>query len=100
MPVKSEAQRRAMYAALHGKSTLGIPKSVAEKFVGKGHDDAEDMSNMDWRGLLRGLFKFLQEEAAEPEHAEDQEIRDAAGVAFVDPSGQALFIKRRHPDDH
>lgn len=35
MPVRSAAQRRAMFAALHGKSTLGIPKSVAEKYVGK-----------------------------------------------------------------
>ena len=35
MPVKSAAQRRAMFAALHGKSTVGIPKSVAEKYVGK-----------------------------------------------------------------
>src|SRR5271165_3159486 len=41
MPVKSEAQRRAMYSALEGKSTLGIPKSVAEKFVGSAHDAAK-----------------------------------------------------------
>ena len=40
MPVKSEAQRRAMYSALEGKSTLGIPKSVAEKFVGPNAHDA------------------------------------------------------------
>lgn len=41
MPVKSEAQRRAMYAALNGKSTIGISKSVAEKFVGPKAHDAE-----------------------------------------------------------
>jgi hypothetical protein len=29
----SEAQRRAMYAAKEGKSTLGIPKSVGEDFI-------------------------------------------------------------------
>jgi len=30
-----------MYAALHGKSTLGIPKGVAAKFVGPAaHDEA------------------------------------------------------------
>jgi hypothetical protein len=34
MPVVSEAQRRAMYAAKEGKSTLGIPKSVGEEFIG------------------------------------------------------------------
>lgn len=33
MPPVSEAQRRAMYAAEAGKSTLGIPKKVAKEFV-------------------------------------------------------------------
>lgn len=33
MPIKSEAQRRAMEAAAHGKSTLGIPKKVAKEFI-------------------------------------------------------------------
>jgi hypothetical protein len=33
MPAVSEAQRRAMYAAKEGKSTLGIPKSVGADFV-------------------------------------------------------------------
>lgn len=33
MPPKSEAQRRAMYAAKAGKSTLGIPPKVGREFV-------------------------------------------------------------------
>ena len=33
MPMKSQAQRAAMHAAAEGKSTLGIPKSVAKEFV-------------------------------------------------------------------
>lgn len=33
MPPVSEAQRRAMYAAAHGHSTLGIPKKVGKEFV-------------------------------------------------------------------
>jgi hypothetical protein len=33
MPAVSEAQRRAMYAAKAGKSTLGIPQSVGADFV-------------------------------------------------------------------
>jgi len=33
MPPRSEAQRRAMYAAASGKSTLGIPKSVGREFT-------------------------------------------------------------------
>lgn len=32
MPPKSEAQRRAMYSAAEGKSTLGIPKKVGAEF--------------------------------------------------------------------
>ena len=33
MPPRSQAQRRAMYAAAAGKSTIGIPKSVGKKFA-------------------------------------------------------------------
>ena len=65
MPPVSEKQRRAMYAARAGRSTLGIPKSVGEEFIGK------DMKPEDWDGLVRGLLKFLAEEAEEPEHVDD-----------------------------
>lgn len=34
MPFKSQKQKRAMYAAAAGKSKIGIPKRVAQKFVG------------------------------------------------------------------
>lgn len=33
MPAKSKAQFRAMQAAKHGHSTLGIPASVGAEFV-------------------------------------------------------------------
>jgi hypothetical protein len=33
MPFQSEAQRRAMYAAAEGRSTIGIPEGAAEKFI-------------------------------------------------------------------
>lgn len=33
MPPVSQAQRKAMYAAAQGKSTLGIPKKVGREFV-------------------------------------------------------------------
>ncbi len=35
MPPVSEAQRRAMFAAAEGRSTLGIPKAAGEEFLGK-----------------------------------------------------------------
>jgi hypothetical protein len=37
-PPVSEPQRKAMFAAAAGKSTLGIPKKVGEEFVGKAKD--------------------------------------------------------------
>jgi hypothetical protein len=33
VPSKTPAQHRAMEAAAHGKSTLGIPKKVGKEFV-------------------------------------------------------------------
>jgi hypothetical protein len=33
MPATSQAQYRAMQAAAHGKSTLGIPQSVGKEFA-------------------------------------------------------------------
>ena len=33
MPFRSDAQRRAMYAAAEGRSTLGIPEEAAERFI-------------------------------------------------------------------
>jgi len=36
MPIKSEAQRKAMYAAAEGKSNIGIPKKVGKEFVKAG----------------------------------------------------------------
>ena len=33
MPPVSQAQRRAMYAAAEGKSTLGIPEKVGREYV-------------------------------------------------------------------
>ena len=33
MPATSQAQYRAMQAAAHGNSTLGIPKSVGQDFA-------------------------------------------------------------------
>jgi len=41
MPIVSEAQRRAMYSAAAGKSTLGIPKKVGKEFVAAGKAKAK-----------------------------------------------------------
>lgn len=39
MPMKSQAQSRAMHAAEEGRSTLGIPKKVGAKFVKASHGE-------------------------------------------------------------
>jgi hypothetical protein len=41
MPAVSEAQRRAMYAAANGHSTLGIPEKVGKEFVGADAESQE-----------------------------------------------------------
>lgn len=63
-PPVSEAQRRAMFAAREGRSTLGIPRKVGEEFVGK---DASPL-----RAMLRGFLQWAMQEAEEPEHSEDE----------------------------
>ena len=68
-PPTSEKQRRAMWAAREGRSTLGIPKSVAEKFVGPGHD-----------GERYPTFDRLP--------------TNAAGVAVKAPDGRLLMLRR------
>jgi hypothetical protein len=37
MPVVSQQQRRAMYAAAEGHSTLGIPQKVGAEFIAASH---------------------------------------------------------------
>jgi 8-oxo-dGTP pyrophosphatase MutT (NUDIX family) len=56
MPFKSENQRKAMYAAAAGKSNIGIPKSVGEKFV--KHKDDGEAENLEWLNEL--LLKEME----------------------------------------
>jgi len=37
MPMRSQDQSAAMHAAAAGRSTLGIPRSVGQKFVAESH---------------------------------------------------------------
>lgn len=65
MPTTSEQQRRAMFAAAEGRSTLGIPQKVGAEFT------AADATG--------GL---------------------AAGVIFVAPDGDVLFLRRSDVEEH
>ncbi len=113
-----------MRAAAAGNSTLGIPASVGREFSEAdpgGHlPPAKDMSGTDWRGLLRGLFKFLSEEAQEPEHVEGAgggeddlapnagipaaastvKPKRAASILFTTNDGKALFVKRSDTEEN
>lgn len=39
MPPRSEAQRKAIYAAASGHSTLGIPKKVGKEYTNADHGE-------------------------------------------------------------
>jgi hypothetical protein len=69
-PPVSESQRRAMFAAREGRSTLGIPKEVGEHFVGKADDQTTGTFLDSLRTFLRGLLAWAGEEGSEEEHAE------------------------------
>lgn len=59
MPPVSEKQRRAMFAAAEGNSTLGIPKKVGEEFVGVRKD--ENGENVLSAALRRAIADGLTE---------------------------------------
>ena len=62
MPIKSNAQLGAMYAAAEGKSTLGIPKKVgkeaARKAWAKANPDLATVLNaLEWQKVSPQWFK-------------------------------------------
>ena len=64
MPVKSEKQRRFMYASLAGKTD--VPPSVAKKFVGpKAHAEGGTVkeSTMKKKGAPKSMIKHEMAEA-------------------------------------
>jgi hypothetical protein len=58
--MESEAQRRAMHAAAHGKSTLGIPRSVGKKFA--AHDQGGKLPKRARKKAAPARHKTLLEE--------------------------------------
>jgi hypothetical protein len=56
MPPKSEAQRRAMQAAAHGHSTLGIPTKVGKEFA-----EADPGGKLPKRVKKKGQFTLSKE---------------------------------------
>ena len=79
MPVKSEAQRRLMYAALKDPKGVGIPRSVAEKFVGpKAH--AEGGNVKESKQMMKKEVAFMKKKGA-PKSMLKHEMAEAKGYA-------------------
>lgn len=116
-PPVSESQRRAMFAAAGGHSTLGIPEKVGKEFVdadkgGALPQTAKDMTRGGFRRIFEGLaelVRFFGEEEKEPEHqpqisADGKMLRwpgsdeapkgRAASIAFVTKDGRTLLLRR------
>ncbi len=108
-PPVSEKQRRAMFAAAAGHSTLGIPRKVGQEFVGKDDEkltkDAVDYSpgkGDDRCGLCAHYLGAGVCELVQGVIAPDGWCNKfaaalasfAAGVAVRAPDGDLLFMRR------
>lgn len=64
--MESKAQNAAMHAAAEGKSTIGIPKKVAQKFVAESHGQAVKKLPMHKRKRVRHAMRsgMISEKAA------------------------------------
>jgi len=85
MPVKSDAQRRLMYAALKDPKGTGIPRSVAEKFVGpKAH--AEGGTVKESKEMMKKEVSFMKKKGA-PKSMIKHEMAEAKGKPFAKGGG-------------
>ncbi len=57
MPMESKAQNAAMHAAAEGKSTLGIPKKVGQKFVNESHGQKVKRLPMHKRKQMKKMMR-------------------------------------------
>ena len=85
MPVKSEAQRRLMYAALKDPKGTGIPRSVAEKFVGpKAHAEGGTMKES--KKMTEKEVSFMKKKGA-PKAMIKHEMAEAKGKGYAKGGG-------------
>lgn len=111
-PAVSEKQRRAMYAAASGKSTLGIPKWVGKEFVGEdapyqvtqgqeakaaGKTEADNPYPQKSQPARYWLEGFQGTYAAP--YSKDEDLTRAAGTLFVTPDGEMLLMRRKSDKD-
>ena len=90
MPVKSEAQRRLMYAAMKDPKGVGIPRSVAEKFVGpKAHAQGGALKESEMAESKKMIGKemaFMKKKGA-PKSMIKHEMAEAKGKTKKMSSG-------------
>jgi hypothetical protein len=85
LPVKSDAQRRLMYAALKDPKGTGIPRSVAEKFVGpKAHAEGGIMKESP--AMMKKEVSFMKKKGA-PKSMIKHEMAEAKGKTKKMSSG-------------
>ena len=86
MPVKSEAQRRLMYAAMKDPKGTGIPRSVAEKFVGpKAHAEGGTVKK-ESPAMVKKEMAFMKKKGA-PKSMIEHEKKEAKGKPFAKGGG-------------
>ena len=86
MPVKSDAQRRLMYAALKDPKGTGIPRSVAEKFVGpKAHAEGGTVKK-ESPAMVKKEMAFMKANKA-PASMIKHEKAEAKGMAYAKGGG-------------
>ena len=83
MPVKSEKQRRFMYASLAGKTD--VPPSVAKKFVGpKAHAEGGEMKES--KAVMKKEVAFMKKKGA-PKAMIKHEMAEAKGKGYARGGG-------------
>lgn len=109
MPSVSEAQHKAMEAAAHGHSTLGIPQKVGEEFVKADAADPTQAAGIMFRaedgavlflkrgdgGDFAGFWCFPGGHAEPGETAEQTAIRETIEEIGHLPEGERTLLSRR-----
>jgi len=86
LPVKSDAQRRLMYAALKDPKGTGIPRSVAEKFVGpKAHAEGGTVKK-ESPAMVKKELAFMKAKKAPPEMIKHEKA-EAKGKGYARGGG-------------
>ena len=103
MPFKSEAQRKAMYAAAAGKSNIGIPQEVAKEFIQHSKDDAPMPSNEYLtQPIIQGV-EWASQGLEVRNNAKDDDMPiapqagaagRAAGILFITTDRETLLMRR------